>query len=84
VAGTQGLVWNNGVGRSTLSRLKKRRKNETSTHVPSDGYSHVPCLRIFLDEIRFYARCAMALEIIRSLLKETANDITKEKTKTRY
>jgi hypothetical protein len=35
---------------------EERRKNETSTHVSSHGYSHVPCLRLFLAESRLYTR----------------------------
>jgi hypothetical protein len=45
---------------------EERRKNETSLHVPSHGYSFVPCLWIFLAEIRLCARAAMALEITKS------------------
>jgi hypothetical protein len=45
---------------------EKRRKNETPPHVPSHGYSSVPCLRLSLAEIRICACDAAALEITKS------------------
>jgi hypothetical protein len=42
---------------------EERRKNETSTHVPSHGYSSVPCLRLFLDEKSICSCDAAAHEI---------------------
>jgi hypothetical protein len=44
---------------------EERRKNETLLNVPSHGYSHVPCLRLSLAEIRLCARDA-AHEITQS------------------
>jgi hypothetical protein len=45
---------------------EERRKNETSPHIPSHGYSPVPCLLLSLAEIRLCARDAAALEITKS------------------
>jgi hypothetical protein len=63
-------------------RINKRRKNETSTYVPSYGYSHASCLRLSVAENILFARNAVALEITESRLKEIVNGNTKEKTQT--
>jgi hypothetical protein len=44
---------------------EERRKNETLPDVPTDGYSHVPCLRLPLAEIRLRS-CDAAPEITKS------------------
>jgi hypothetical protein len=44
---------------------KERRKNETLLNVPADGYFHVPCLRLFLAEIRLRS-CDATPEITKS------------------
>jgi hypothetical protein len=45
---------------------EERRKNETSTHIPSHRYSPVPCLRLSLAEIRLRSCDAAALKITKS------------------
>jgi hypothetical protein len=44
--------------------MNKRRKNETSTYVPSHGYSHASCLRLSVAENILFTRNAAAFEII--------------------
>jgi len=55
---------------------EKRRKNETLPNVPTHGYSHVPCLQLFLAEIRVRS-CDAAPEITESRSKEIVNGNTK-------
>jgi hypothetical protein len=45
-------------------RMNKRRKNETSTYVPSHGYSHASYLRLSVAENILFTRNAAAFEII--------------------
>jgi hypothetical protein len=44
--------------------MNRRRKNETSTYVPSHGYSHASCLRLSVAENILFTRNAAAFEII--------------------
>jgi hypothetical protein len=43
--------------------MNKRRKNETSTYVPSYGYSHAVCLWLSVAQNILFARDAAAFEI---------------------
>jgi hypothetical protein len=74
--------WSNLPHALAPARMNKRRKNETSTYVPSHGYSHAPCLRLPVAKNIPFSRNAAALEITKSRLKESVNDNAKEKTKT--
>jgi hypothetical protein len=60
----------------------ERRKNETSTYVPSHGYSYAHCLRLSVAKNILFARNAAAFEITESRLKEIVNGYTKEKAQT--
>jgi hypothetical protein len=53
--------------------MNKRRKNETSTYVPSYGYSHAPCLWLSVAQNILFAHNAAAFEITESRLKEIVN-----------
>jgi hypothetical protein len=46
---------------------EERRKNETSTYIPSHGCSPFTCLQLSLAESRLYA-CSASLEIIKSMI----------------